>query len=83
MASKPDAGTAEAIAYALMQDVMVAERHALAAAPMEGWRTADRAYLLDLYAECRKAVDGRREPSDADGPGAVPVPAGAGAGWMA
>ena len=53
------AGTAEAIAYALMQDVMRAEDKATH--KDRALTRADRAYLLDLYAECLKAAKGDRK----------------------
>jgi hypothetical protein len=55
------AGTPEAIAYALMQNVMQAEERELHLPPGE---RADRAYLLDLYAECVKAARGLRIESE-------------------
>src|SRR4051794_3364229 len=51
-----DAGTPEAIAYALMQDVMKAEDRNIHR--NENTTRAGRAYLLDLYAECLTAAKG-------------------------
>lgn len=46
----------EHVAYRLMQDIMRAEMRTLSQRPDADWEHADRAYLLDLYAECLNAV---------------------------
>lgn len=44
------------VASKLMQNVMSVEKRSLSGEPSSGWTPADRAYLLDLYAECLRAV---------------------------
>ena len=52
-------GTPEAVAYALMHDIMAAENRTFAN-PGKGEAVADRAYVLNLYAECLAAATGKR-----------------------
>lgn len=66
MASNPEGGTAEAVAYTLVQNVMNMERRSFKSDPAPGWQPADRKYLLDLYAECLQAASGKRPPQRAD-----------------
>ncbi len=54
-------GTAEAIAYRLMLDVMRVENRTMSSGAMAGAHTpADRHYLLNTYHECLMAVRGKR-----------------------
>jgi len=53
------AGTPEAVAYALMLDIMSVEQKVFAN-PGKGETVADRSYVLDLYAECLSAAQNRR-----------------------
>jgi hypothetical protein len=61
------AGTPEAVAYALMLDIMSLEQKVFAN-PGKGETVADRGYVLDLYAECLSATQNRRRPPS-DGAG--------------
>ena len=65
MADKPvvhiGESSPEKIAYTLLHDVMTAEKKTLVMHRQEGGITqADRKYLLDTYAECLAAAQGRR-----------------------
>ena len=51
------AETLEAIAYALMKDIMLFERKSLTAGEGEAEKV-DRKWYLDAYAECLKAAGG-------------------------
>ncbi len=53
------AGTPQAVAYALMLDIMGMEQKVFTN-PGKGETVADRAYVLDLYAECLSAAHDRR-----------------------
>ena len=58
----------ERVAYMLLQHVIGIERTTPAADPAPGWRSADRKWLLDTFAECLDAVRGKRvyeDPRDA------------------
>lgn len=59
-------GAAGVVVHALVRDVMAAEGRTLIVGPAPGWQTADRKYLLDLYAECLKAVEGTRTFGERD-----------------
>lgn len=52
-------GTPEAVAYALMLDIMSLEQKVFAN-PGKGETVADRGYVLDLYTECLSATQNRR-----------------------
>jgi hypothetical protein len=70
MANNLQGDTVEAVAYALMRDVMAAEDRTTGHSPGPGQRRIDRKYLLDLYAECLEAAGGVRRTADMDGSGA-------------
>ena len=53
------AGTPEAVAYALMLDIMLSEQKVFAN-PGKGETVADRGYVLDLYAECLSVTQHRQ-----------------------
>ena len=67
-------GTAEAVAYSLMLDVMIAEGRTPGGV---GDHSADREYILGVYAECLKAANGTR-PSGQPVPSVASSPAVAG-----
>jgi hypothetical protein len=47
----------EQVAYKLLSDVMAAEKRTTNTYDIPGdWKTADRAYILDTYAECHQAI---------------------------
>ncbi len=50
----------EHVAYRLLQQVMNIERMSPTQDPAQGWRPADRKWLLDTYAECLQATKGFR-----------------------
>jgi hypothetical protein len=61
------AGTPEAVAYALMLDIMSSEQKVFAN-PGKGETVADRGYVLHLYAECLSATQHRQHtPPDEAG----------------
>jgi hypothetical protein len=66
--------TKEAVAYALMRDVMTAEDRTTGHSPGPGQQRVDRKYLLDLYGECLEAAGGVRQMADTDGSGAPNAP---------
>ena len=53
----------EQVAYRLLGHVMNSERMSFNQNPSEGYKNANRKYILDTYAECLKTV---RQPWDRD-----------------
>jgi len=53
----------EHVAYKLMLDIQRVEQMAFYQGDLSaGWTTADRAWMLNSYAECLRAASGLRKP---------------------
>lgn len=50
----------EYVADRLMKDIAATENRSLSRNPSAGMQAADRAWVLDTYAECLEAVNGYR-----------------------
>jgi hypothetical protein len=56
----------EHVAHKLMHEVATVEKKVLhGSTPSSGWTTANRAWILDTYAECLRATRGLRKPDSA------------------